>query len=224
MTDPAPEGGPAPRWLRRLADGAPHMRINRGLRPPPEGGRRSAVLILFGETERGPDLLLIQRAATLRNHAGQPAFPGGAIDAADGDPDGEGPVRAALREAAEETGLDPSGVDVLTSLPDLYVWRSGFRVAPVLAWWRAPTEVGPGDPAEVAAVARVPVRDLADPANRASVHHPSGYTGPAFLVANMLVWGFTGGIVEALLDLGGWSRPWDHTRTVDLPGPYGRSA
>lgn len=219
-----PEGRPAPAWLRRLADEAPAMRVDRGLRPPPDGGRRSAVLILFGETERGPDLLFIQRAATLRNHAGQPAFPGGAIDLADGDPDGEGPVWAARREAAEETGLDPSGVDVLTTLPDLYVWRSGFRVTPVLAWWRAPSEVAPGDPAEVASVARVPVHDLADPANRATVHHPSGYTGPAFLVADMLVWGFTGGIVEALLDLGGWSRPWDHTRMVDLPGPYGRSA
>lgn len=215
---------PAPDWLRRLVAGAPQMRINRALRPPADGGRPSAVLILFGEGPSGPDLLFIQRSSTLRNHAGQPAFPGGALDPEDGDPNGEGPVRAALREASEETGLDPAGVDVLATLPDLFVWRSGFRVTPVAAWWRDPSEVRPGDPAEVAAVARVPVRDLADPANRASVRGPGGYVGPAFLVADMVVWGFTAGIVEGLLDLGGWTQPWDRSRMVDLPGPYGRPA
>jgi 8-oxo-dGTP pyrophosphatase MutT (NUDIX family) len=202
------------------------MEIGRGLRPPSDGGgRASAVLILFGEGAQGPDLLLIQRSSTLRNHAGQPAFPGGALDPEDGDPAGDGPVNAALREAHEETGLDPSGVDVLATLPDLFVWRSGFRVTPVVAWWRAPSEVGPGDPAEVASVARVPVRDLADPANRASVRAPGGYVGPVFLVADMMVWGFTGGIVDALLEAGGWARPWDHQRVVELPrAAYGRPA
>lgn len=218
-------GPPAPDWLRSLVADAPRMRVSRHLRPPSDGGGRpSAVLILFGDGPSGPDLLLIQRSSTLRKHAGQPAFPGGSIDPEDGDPNGEGPVAAALREAAEETGLDPAGVDVLDTLPDHFVWRTGFRVTPVVAWWRDPSEVHPGDPAEVAAVARVPIRDLADPANRASVRGPSGYVGPAFLVADMVVWGFTAGILEALLDLGGWTRPWDRSRTVDLPGPYGRPA
>lgn len=219
-------GPPAPDWLRRLVTAAPGMRIGRGLQPPADGGgRASAVLILFGEGAHGPDVLLIQRSSTLRKHAGQPAFPGGALDPEDGDPGGDGPVNAALREAQEETGLDPSGVDVLATLPELFVWRSGFRVTPVVAWWRAPSEVHPGDPAEVASVARVPVRDLADPANRATVRGPGGYRGPAFLVASMLVWGFTGGIIEALLETGGWAVPWDHDRTVELPREaYGRPA
>lgn len=218
-------GPPPPGWLRRLVAEAPRMRIARGLRPPSDGGGRpSAVLILFGDGPSGPDLLLIQRSSTLRNHAGQPAFPGGALDPEDGDPNGPGPVAAALREASEETGLDPAGVDVLDTLPDLFVWRSGFRVTPVVGWWRDPSDVHPGDPAEVASVARVPIGDLSDPANRASVRGPSGYVGPAFLVAGMVVWGFTAGIIEALLDLGGWARPWDRERLVDLPGPYGRPA
>ena len=87
-----------PDWLQPVADVAGSIRpeqLSRFL-PPEEGGRESAVLILFGEGPLGPDLLLIQRAATVSSHAGQPAFPGGAIDASDG-----GPVAAALREAAE---------------------------------------------------------------------------------------------------------------------------
>jgi 8-oxo-dGTP pyrophosphatase MutT (NUDIX family) len=182
-------------------------------RPPAAGGRAAAVLILFGDGPSGPDLLLIERAAELRNHAGQPAFPGGAIDESDG-----GPVRAALREATEETGLDPDGVQVLTVLPELYIWRSDFRVTPVLAWWRSPVPVTPGDPGEIAAVVRVPVADLASPANRMMITYPSGHTGPAFRVAGLLVWGFTATVVDQLLSLGGWEQPWD-SGTVTALGP-----
>jgi 8-oxo-dGTP pyrophosphatase MutT (NUDIX family) len=170
------------------------------------------VLILFGEGPDGPDLLLIERAATLSKHAGQPAFPGGGIDPGDA-----GPVGAALREAAEETGLDPAGVDVLATLPELYLTRSGYRVTPVAGWWREPTEVFAGDPAEVASVARVPIAELVEPANRLNVRTPSGFAGPAFRAGGMLVWGFTAGLLDQLLEVGGWSRPWDTTRVEDLP-------
>ena len=107
------------------------------LRPPASGtARPSAVLMLFGEADGAPDLLIVQRSPWLRRHAGQPAFPGGAIEAAD-----RGPVGAALREAAEEAGVDPAGVEVLAVLPELYISRSGFSVVPVLAWWRTPVPV-----------------------------------------------------------------------------------
>jgi len=171
------------------------------------------VLVLFGENAEGePDLLFVLRSAALRKHAGQPAFPGGAIDPADG-----GPVRAALREAAEETGLDPAGVRVIAVLPELYIGRSDFRVTPVLAWWQRPSAVAPGDPAEIAAVARIPVADLAAPANRLSIRYPGGQQGVAFRAGGMLVWGFTGLLVDRLLSLGGWERPWDATRLTELP-------
>jgi 8-oxo-dGTP pyrophosphatase MutT (NUDIX family) len=170
------------------------------------------VLVLFGDGPEGPDLLLVQRGPGLRRHSGQPAFPGGAIDPSDG-----GPVPAALREAAEEAGVDPAGVDVLTVLPDLFIARSGFAVTPVLAWWRRPVPVTAADPPEVTAVARVPLSELADPARRLRIRHPSGMTGPAFRVRGMLVWGFTAALVDRLLALGGWERPWDRGQVEDLP-------
>ena len=198
-----------PAWLNDLAAAAATMDVPRILRPPASGGRRSAVLILFGD---GPDLLFIQRSEGLRRHPGQPAFPGGAID--DGD---DGPIGAALREAAEETGLDPAGVQVLGTMPELFIPPSGFRVVPVLAWWRQPSAVRPVDTAEVAAVERIPVADLADPAHRVMLQGPSGRIGPAFRIGSMLIWGFTGGLVDRLLALAGWERPWDATVALNLP-------
>jgi len=198
-----------PAWLCDLAAAAATMDVPRILRPPASGGRRSAVLILFGD---GPDLLFIQRSEGLRRHPGQPAFPGGAID--DGD---DGPVGAALREAAEETGLDPAGVEVLGTMPELFIPHSGFRVVPVLAWWREPSAVGPVDTGEVAAVERIPIADLADPAHRVMLQNPSGRIGPAFRIGSMLIWGFTAGLVDRLLALAGWERPWNTNAVLDLP-------
>jgi 8-oxo-dGTP pyrophosphatase MutT (NUDIX family) len=203
-------GGPAPAWLRELAAAADQMEIPLQLLPPSRGGRPSAVLVLFAEGPDGPDLLFIQRSEGLRLHAGQPAFPGGAID---GD---EGPVRAALREAAEEVGLDPGGVDVLGTLPEVFIARTGFRVVPVLAWWRQPCAVAPVDPREVAAVERVSLAELADPAARLMARMPSGRAAPAFRVRGMLIWGFTAAIVDRLVALGGWERPWDAAMVTDL--------
>jgi 8-oxo-dGTP pyrophosphatase MutT (NUDIX family) len=208
----APEPGePAPAWLRELAVAARTMEISPLLVPPATGGRPSAVLVLFGDGPGGPDLLFIQRSEGLRLHAGQPAFPGGAIDDEDG-----GPVGAALREAVEEVGLDPGGVDVVGTLPEVFIPRTGFRVVPVLAWWRRPSAVAPVDVGEVAAVERVSVAELADPAARLMVRVPDGRTTPAFRVRGMLIWGFTAALVDRLLALGGWEKPWDPGVVTDL--------
>jgi 8-oxo-dGTP pyrophosphatase MutT (NUDIX family) len=207
----ASETDGVPDWLARLATAAVQMPVPEGLRPPAAVGRPAAILILFGAGADGPDLLLVQRAAELRKHAGQPAFPGGAIDDSDG-----GPVQAALREAAEETGIDPAGVEVLAVLPELYIPRSDFRVTPVLGWWRSPVPVAPGDPAEVAAVIRVPVADLARPANRMLVRYPTGQGGFAFRAAGLIIWGFTALLLDRLLALGGWEQPWDASRVTTL--------
>ena len=183
------------------------------VRPPVGGGRPSAVLVLLGESESaGPDLLVLQRAATMRNHAGQPAFPGGGTDPEDADA-----VATAFREAQEEVGLDPASAAALALLPDLYIPVSSFVVTPVLAWWRRPHPVSPRQPAEVAHVARLPISELVNPENRIRVRHPSGWVGPAFQVRGLLVWGFTAGVISALLEMGGWSLPWQPGRIVELP-------
>ncbi len=193
------------------------MRVPPVHRPPTSGGRQSAVLILFGDGPAGPDLLFIQRSAGLRRHPGQPAFPGGALEEDELADPGGGPVAAALREAREEVGLDPAGVDVLAVLPEMFIPRSDFRVVPVLAWWRLPVAVRPVDIGEVAAVERIPVADLADPTHRLMLRMPSGRLSPAFRVGPMLIWGFTAGLVDRLLALAGWERPWDSGVVRELP-------
>ena len=214
--------GGVPPWLERLERALPGVRPDQLSRflPPASGGRHSAVLVLFAEGAAGPDILLIERAATMRSHAGQPAFPGGALDPEDGPVDGVGPVTGALREAREEVGLDPATVQVLGTLPALWLPPSGFVVHPVVAWWREPHAVAVVDVAEVAAVVRVPLDRLVDPQARVTVQHPSGWVGPAFDVAadsgDLLVWGFTAGLLDKLLALGGWERPWDRTRKREL--------
>ncbi len=207
MTQARPE---TPGFLAQLVEAMPGVRGEQLTRflPPDSGGREAAVLVLLGEGDQGPDLLLIERASTMRSHAGQPAFPGGAQDPGD-----DGPVGAALREAQEEVGLDPSTATVLGTWPQLWLPPSGFVVTPVLAWWHAPHPVRVVDTAEVAAVVRVPVSTLADPGRRVTVTHPSGWKGPAFETDELLVWGFTAGVVDALLRFGGWEQPWDRDRT-----------
>ncbi len=206
--------GPAddtPAWLARLTAAAAHMAVPAELRPDGRG-RAAAVLILFGDGKAGPDLLLIERSAGLRKHPGQPAFPGGAVDESD-----DGPVQAALREAAEETGVDPAGVRVLAVMPEFYIWRSDFRVTPVIGWWHTPVPVAPGDPAEIAAATRVPIAELASPANRLMIEYPNGQGGPAFRAEGLLIWGFTAMLLDRVLALGGWEQPWDSTRLTSLP-------
>lgn len=208
-----------PGWMRPLARQAAGAELPswvlHATDPIPGDARRGAVLMLLADGALGPDLLLTARSAQLRSHAGQPAFPGGALEP------GEGSVAAALREANEETGLDPGSVVPAAVLPQLYLPVSHFLVAPVLAHWQRPGPVRAVDPAETSQVTRVPLADLASPDNRGTVVIPARgaqLRTPAFAVGGMVVWGFTAGLVDLLLEWGGWSEPWDRGRLLTLPG------
>lgn len=189
--------------------------------------RKAAVLMLFGTLDDIPaasakplasadlDILLIERAATLNDHPGQVAFPGGGLDP--GDPSVEA---AALREAEEETGLDPLGVEVLGVLPEVPLPVSNFIVTPVIGWWTRQTPVDVVDYGESAQVFRVPVRDLLDPENRYTAVLRRGgqdYSGPAFVVGGTVVWGFTAGILHYVFQELGWAVPWDEQREIPAP-------
>lgn len=183
-------------------------------------GRDAAVLVLFSgpDVEHPPgavpgdaDLLLTVRAGSLRHHAGQAAFPGGAAD-----PDDAGPVATALREAQEETGIDPARLHPLATLDRIFIPPSGFHVVPVLAYSPDPGPVAVVNESETALVARVPLQAFVNPRNRLMVYRDAAlrrYAGPAFLLNDMLVWGFTGHVISAMLDVAGWTEPWD---TEDL--------
>ncbi|MGN6577642.1 MAG: NUDIX hydrolase [Nocardioides sp.] len=207
-----------PEWLEPVRRGARRITAQEltWFVPPEDASvREGAVLMLFGDGPAGPDLLLTERAHDMRSHPGQVSFPGGSVD-----PDDPSPVHAALREAEEEVGLDPAGVEVFAELPQLWLPPSNFAVTPVLAWWREESPVTVVDPREVHAVYRVPIEELLDPQHRISVRHPSGWKGPAFLIGDdkdLILWGFTAGIIARLFDFLGWSRPWDAAVMRDLP-------
>ena len=233
----APDVGPA--WLRPLVDNVDAVRGAYRRRVPAEvlamitaandtasatGTKRdAAVLVLFSgppdaPADGGPpsdaDLLVTVRASTLRHHAGQAAFPGGATDPGDG-----GPVGTALREAHEETGIDTARLHPLATLERMFIPPSGFHVVPVLAYSPDPGPVAVVDEAETAIVARVPVRAFINPENRLMVYRSANtrrFAGPAFLLNEMLVWGFTGQVISAMLDVAGWAQPWDIGRLLEL--------
>ena len=207
-----------PDWMAHLVGQLDHLEsefFSRFL-PPDEGGRQSAVLILFGPgDDGGEDVVLTERSHSMRSHAGQVSFPGGAIDPTD-----SGPAAAALREAQEEVGLDPAGVQIVAELPALYLPPSNFVVTPILAWWSEPSPIGVVDHREVARVIRAPLSELTDPARRFTITHPSGFVGPAFDIDGLLLWGFTAGLLSKVIELAGLEQSWDRGDHRPLPAHF----
>jgi 8-oxo-dGTP pyrophosphatase MutT (NUDIX family) len=143
-----------------------------------------------------PSVLLTQRAAHLPDHPGQVSFPGGKIDAGD-----ESPCASALREAAEEIGLDRGHVEPLGYL-DLYMTTLGYRIVPVLA------RVDPGfqltlNTGEVDDAFEVPLAFLMEPNNHQRQSREwQGMTRYFYAMpyGERYIWGVTAGILRNLYD------------------------
>ena len=168
-----------------------------------------------------PDVVLTTRSSTVHRHRGQVCLPGGHYEP--GDPD---LIVTALRETQEEVGVAASQVKVLGTLPArVTVPVSRSTVTTVVGMWDGGGSKSGGglrvvDPAEVSQVHRIALSTLADPQTRVSAHHPNGGRGAAFDLPELFIWGFTGHILDAVLSLGGWERPWDTRRIVEIPTPF----
>jgi 8-oxo-dGTP pyrophosphatase MutT (NUDIX family) len=154
----------------------------------------AAVLFPIVQRGSGETVLLTQRTAHLRDHAGQISFPGGRVEA-----DDPSPVHTALRETEEEIGLAREHVEILGFLPE-YHTGTGFRVTPVVALLTPPFELAP-DPFEVAEVFEVPLAFLLDPANHK--RHSLHYRGAlrhffAMPYGDYFIWGATAGMIRSL--------------------------
>lgn len=193
---------------------------------------RNSVSPGYGSTNGAPfkvpldlDVLLQRRAEGMRHHAGQIAFPGGGIDP------GETPEMAAVREAHEETGIDPDAVEILGTLPEVHIPVSNNLVTPVVGWWSRPSEIAAVDHAEAVEVFRVPVAEMLDPTIRytcvvdrgGSTTRSGTFRSDAFILSERfgghLVWGFTSIVLATLYKNLGWEEPWDPTREVPLTIP-----
>ncbi|MGH6860756.1 MAG: CoA pyrophosphatase [Phyllobacterium sp.] len=160
--------------------------------------RDAAVLVPIVDRGDEASVILTLRNANMRQHSGQVAFPGGAIDPEDDDE----PETAALREAQEEIGLDPSKVDVLGELAS-YDTATGFRIHPVVGWLTPPLELRP-DPYEVDEVFELPLDFVLDPINHRRQSYRRGSLTRAYYVLpyqNRFIWGATAGILVNLSGL-----------------------
>lgn len=140
-----------------------------------------------------PGLLLTQRSPLLRKHAGQVAFPGGAVDNTDATL-----IAAALREAQEEVAISPEAVEVIGVLPPVDS-VTGFQVTPVVGIIPRICTTTPAD--EVSAVFEMPLAE----ALRLGRYHPldihrRGNDHRVWLswYQHYFVWGMTAGIIREL--------------------------
>ncbi|BDG03697.1 NUDIX hydrolase [Anaeromyxobacter oryzae] len=164
---------------------------------PRAGFARAAVLVPLHERDGQVHVLLTRRPAAMRRHAGQMSFPGGRLEP------GEETLAAALREAHEEIGLEPSRADVMGRLSETLVLQSAFRLTPWVASvpYPYPYAAAAG---EVEEILHVPLAALARPgAHRVEPREVYGLRLDVhfFSVGGDVIWGATGRVLAELLTL-----------------------
>lgn len=156
----------------------------------------AAVLLPIVFRDGESRLIFTKRTMNVAKHKGQISFPGGMSE-----PEDDGPVATALREAEEEIGLDPSLVDVVGAIDD-QITVTGFVVTPVIGFVAARAEFTP-DPVEVDELFEVPIDELRDP-SRSDVGTVEWQGEPVetqryFTESGRLIWGATARIIAAFL-------------------------
>ena len=159
--------------------------------------RAASVLLTLLERPGGLTVLFTERAAHLKDHAGQISFPGGRID------ERETAVAAALREAHEEIGLDPTEVEILGALDD-FLTGTGFLITPVVGYVASGAFAAAPDPTEVASVFEVPLDFICEPANIVESYRER--LGTRFRTYELKhggyrIWGATAAILVSFRDL-----------------------
>lgn len=182
--------------LRAVLDPEPRPTV-------PADTRLAAVLLPIVE-KPSPHLVFTRRTDHLPRHAGEISFPGGLLEGVDA-----GPAAAALREAHEELGLEPSRVEVLGALSPVHTFVSSILIVPVVGILAEPPLLTPND-GEIAEVLEYRVADLASAETR--VEWPIDehvYRGFAYeMDGRNTIWGATAHILHEFLGLVGKEVPW----------------
>ena len=157
--------------------------------------RPAAVLVLLIDSDNGPNILLTERAAALANYPGLLVFPGGTTEPRD-----DGPAATALREAGEETGIDPTHVHIIGSLPPLELPATGFLVTPVVGWSTRLQLTDTFNSEEVAVAVQIPLRDIANTLDRTHAGRTTDTSHTHFRVGGTAVGDMTYAVIDSLLN------------------------
>lgn len=171
----------------------------RFVNPPKPGVRKGSVLILLYPDQHKFYVPLMKRTIYKGHHSGQISLPGGKQEPEDPDS-----IFTALREAEEELGIDPSRVQVLGTLTELYVPPSNFQVLPVVGWAPQKPDFVP-DPKEVASIIHAPLEHLLNNRNirynRRLLSSGQSMETPFYLIDEQEVWGATAMILSEFLEV-----------------------
>ena len=165
--------------------------------PPPSDSRPSAVLVPIVEGGDGPEIVLTRRTKHLSSHKGEVSFPGGRLDR------GESFVEAAIREAREEIGLDPSTVEVIGEMSAMATYVSRSYIVPIVAHVTSPPSLEVRND-EVDRVFTVPLAELVRQDTYSEEHWgfpPNQYRIHFFHLDEETVWGVTGRMLHQLITI-----------------------
>jgi 8-oxo-dGTP pyrophosphatase MutT (NUDIX family) len=159
---------------------------------------QAAVLLLLFPDEGNLKTVFIRRPSSMKNHAGQIAFPGGRSELTDKDLS-----ETAIREAVEEIGINSGEVEIIGHLSPVYVQVSNFSIQAYIGWTRNFPSFNI-DKREVADIHVTSVDDLLDPASlsKQSVYTNYGITEfPGYMVDDIFIWGATAMILSEFIEV-----------------------